>query len=527
MTVGAATMASRVLGFVRDAMIAGTLGTGIAADAFLVAFRLPNLFRRLFAEGSFNSAFVPLYARALAEDGEDGARRFAEEAFAVLLVTVGVVTALAMVAAPLFVLLLAPGFADTPEKFGLAARLTRYCFPYLAAMSVIGLLAGILNAHRRFLAAALAPVLLNVVLIAVLVGVEVAGLGRSPEAATALALGVAAAGFAQLAMVGLAVRRAGWAPRLRLPRVTPGVRRLVALGLPGLVAGGITQINIVIGTVIASLQDGSVAILYYADRLYQLPLGIVGIAIGVVLLPEIARQVRAEREDLVLEAQNRSVEFALILTLPAALALMLASKPIVEVLFERGAFGPQDTMETAETLSAFACGLPAFVLIKVLSPAFFAREDTRTPMLIGGVAVLANVVAALTLWPALQHVGIAIATSLAGWLNAGLLWLVLVRRGQWRTDGELETRLPRIAGAAAAMGAAVFLVAAWLEPWTGAENPLLVKGAALGALVLSGIAVFFGVAQAIGAVDLRLVRQLLRRDPDAGSERALTAAASE
>lgn len=512
MSVGGATMASRVLGFVRDTMVAAILGTGPVADAFFVAFRLPNLFRRLFGEGAFNSAFVPLYSKALEGEGEDAARRFAGEAFAGLLAVLLAVSALAMVATPALVWLLAPGFLEDPEKFDLTTLLTRICFPYLALVSITAMLSGVLNSHRKFFVAALAPVLLNVVLIGFLGAMAWLG-SRGAEAGILLAVGVTTAGVVQCAVLGWTVWRGGWGFPLHRPRWTASMKRLVTLGAPGLLAGGITQINLVIGTIIASMSAGSVSYLYYADRIYQLPLGIVGVAIGVVLLPEIARQVRAGREDLALHAQNRSFEFACVLTVPSAVALAVLAAPIIEVLFERGAFGPQDTQRTAVALAAYAFGLPAFVFVKVLSPGYFAREDTVTPMWIGAITVAVNVGLAIALFPVVDYVAVALATSAAGWINAGLLWVFLVRRGHWRIDGELEYRVPRIAGAALAMGLALWLAVDPLAAWTGAENPLAVKGAALAGLVGLGGLVFFGLAQLTGGVDLRRILVQIRRRP--------------
>lgn len=512
MSVGGATMASRVLGFVRDTMVAAILGTGPVADAFFVAFRLPNLFRRLFGEGAFNSAFVPLYSKALEGEGEDAARRFAGEAFAGLLAVLLAVSALAMVATPALVWLLAPGFLEDPEKFDLTTLLTRICFPYLALVSITAMLSGVLNSHRKFFVAALAPVLLNVVLIAFLSVMAWRG-SRGAEAGIILSVGVTTAGVVQCAVLAWTVWRTGWGFPLHRPRWTASMKRLVTLGAPGLLAGGITQINLVIGTIIASMSAGSVSYLYYADRIYQLPLGIVGVAIGVVLLPEIARQVRGGREDLALHAQNRSFEFACVLTVPSAVALAVLASPIIEVLFERGAFGPQDTQKTAAALAAYAFGLPAFVFVKVLSPGFFAREDTVTPMWIGAITVAVNVALAIALFPFIDYIAVALATSAAGWINAGLLWAFLVRRGHWRIDGELEYRIPRIAGAAIAMGLALWLVADPLSAWTGAENPLAVKGAALAGLVGLGGLVFFGLAQLTGGVDLRRILVQIRRRP--------------
>ncbi|MBI1385921.1 MAG: murein biosynthesis integral membrane protein MurJ [Rhizobiales bacterium] len=516
-TVGGLTMVSRVLGFVRDILIAGVLGTGVVADAFFAAFRLPNLFRRLFGEGAFNSAFVPLFAKKLETDGHDHARRFAEEAMAGLVLVLLVLTAVAQIAMPWLVLAITPGFAASPEKFDLAVLLTRITFPYLLCMSLVALLSGLLNALRRFWAAAAAPILLNIVLIAAIGLAHLFGLGNSSDAGLALAWGVAVAGVLQLVMLLAAARNAGVTLALRRPRLTPDVRRLVSLGIPGLVAGGITQINIVVGTMIASLEAGAIAYLYYADRIYQLPLGVVGIAIGVVLLPDVSRQLGAGNEVAVQDSQNRSLEFSLLLTLPAAAALFAIPEPIIRVLFERGAFSSTDTEAVSLALAAFAIGLPAFVMIKVFSPAYFAREDTRTPMRYAGVGMLVNVVGSLALFYAFvaagwyPHVGIAVATSLAGWINAGLLWSTLVARGQFIADARLLRRLPRIILCAFAMAAVVWWLSVWLRPAFGPESGLLVQLMALAALVGSG-AVVYGVLCAVtGAGDIGAIMRKLRR----------------
>ncbi len=509
-TVGFWTMASRVLGFARDIMVAAVLGTGAFADAFFVAFRFPNLFRRWFAEGAFNSAFVPLFAKELEGDGRAAARRFGEEALSFLLFALLVFIALAQIFMPWLVYALAPGFADTPEKFDLTVFLTRITFPYLLFISLMALLSGVLNALHRFTAAAAAPVLLNVVFIATLALVAWAGLGNSPAAAQFMAWGVAVAGLLQLIVVWVAVRLAGMGLRLRLPRLTPRVRRLIALGIPGAIAGGITQINIFIGTIIASLQAGAVSYLYYADRLYQLPLGVIGIAIGVVLLPELSRRLRAGDMAAVHDSQNRSLEFSLLLTLPAAVALFVVPLPIIKVLFERGAFSAEAAQATAWALQAFAWGLPAFVLVKVFSPGFFAREDTKTPMYFAFVAMVVNVAGSLALFPYLQHVGIALATTLSGWVNAVLLWAALKRRGHWQWNAELRRRLPRILLASLLMGVALHFAQEGLASWLS-HDALWVRVAALAALVGGGL-LAYGVAVLLtGAARLRELAALFAR----------------
>src|SRR5262245_14525865 len=292
-TVGGLTMISRVFGFLRDILIAATLGSGAVADAFFVAFRFPNLFRRLFGEGAFNSAFVPLFAKRIDAEGREAARRFAEEALAGLVFVLLLITAIAEIAMPFLMLGLAPGFNATPEKFDLAVLLTRITMPYLLCMSVVALLSGVLNSVGKFVEGAAVSIVLNLTMMGA-TGVAIAlGLTNEPLAGVIQAWGVFAAGILQLLLLLDGARRNGLTLRLRRPRMTEGVRRLISLGIPGVVSGGVTQINIVIGTVIASLQAGAVSHLYYADRVYELPLAIVGVAIGVVLLPDVARQLRA------------------------------------------------------------------------------------------------------------------------------------------------------------------------------------------------------------------------------------------
>jgi putative peptidoglycan lipid II flippase len=299
--------------------------------------------------------------------------------------------------------------------------------------------------------------------------------------------------------------------------LTDGVRRLVALGIPGVIAGGITQINIVVGTIIASLEASAVSYLYYADRLYQLPLGIVGVAIGVVLLPDLSRHLGAGNRAAAMDSQNRSMELALLLTLPAAVALFVAAEPIIRVLFERGAFTSGDTEATAWALAAFAAGLPAFVLIKVLQPGFFANEDTKTPMRFAGVNLVLNAVGSLVLFFAFKaagfmpHVGIALATSIAAWVNAALLWMTLKKRGQFVVDSRLARNVPRIALASAIMGVGVIAVGLFLAPWLRPAAGLVVKASALAALVAIGMTLFAAIIIATGVMTPAQLKRQTRR----------------
>lgn len=516
-TVGGLTLLSRVFGFLRDILVAATLGSGAVADAFFVAFRFPNLFRRLFGEGAFNSAFIPLFAKRLEGDGREAARQFAEEALAGLLLVLLILTVVAEIFMPLMMLGLAPGFNATPEKFDLTVLLTRITMPYLLCMSLVALLSGVLNSLGKFVESSSVSIVLNLTMMAATFIAIGLGYTNEPMAGVIQAWGVFAAGVLQLLLLLDGARRNGMWLRLRRPRLTPGVRDLIRLGIPGVIAGGVTQINIMIGTVIASMQDGAVSHLYYADRIYELPLAIVGIAIGVVLLPDVARHLRAGNHEAVMDSQNRSLEFAMLLTLPAAVALAVVPTEIVKGLFERGAFTARDTPFTAYALAIFALGLPSFVMIKVFSPAYFAREDTKTPMRYATISLTANTLGSIGLFflfrhlGLMPHLGIALATTLGGWLNAGLLFTTLVRRGAFVADDRIKRALPRILLASFVMGGALFAAAPVLAAWLSAPTPVVLRFAALGALVGGGLAVYGVAALLLGAVDVRQFRRLWRR----------------
>ncbi|HEX2449385.1 MAG TPA: murein biosynthesis integral membrane protein MurJ, partial [Methyloceanibacter sp.] len=474
-TVGSMTILSRVLGFARDVLIAAVLGTSAAADAFFVAFRVPNMFRRLFAEGAFDAAFIPLFAKRLHAGGEEAARAFAGQALAGLMVLLVAFTVLAEIAMPWLMLLLAPGFKSDPDKFDLAVLLARIALPYLPFMSLVALYTGVLNAYGRFAIAAFTPSLLNVVLIAVLLGIVALGGSDQSAAAIALAWGVVVSGVLQVAVVAVAAAKIGMRLPWQRPQLNPDMRRLAELAAPGVIAGGIAQITAIIATIIATLQDRVVSWLYYAERLFQLPLGVIGVAIGVVLLPALSHKLRTGDHDAVLASENRALEFALLLTLPAAIALYLAAEPIVRVLFERGAFTAIDTKATASMLAALSLGLPAYVLIKVLHPSFFAREDTKTPMIFAGISMAANVVLSLTLFIFIGATGIAIAATLSGWLSVTLLLTTLRQREGFALDAIFRRRFLGILGASLVMGAVLFALMRWLGPWFDPANGIFIQ----------------------------------------------------
>jgi putative peptidoglycan lipid II flippase len=507
-TIGGYTLLSRVLGFVRDVLMAAVLGTGPFADVFFVAFKLPNFFRRLFAEGAFSAGFVPSFSAVLAREGRQQAVRFAEEALSLLLVALLLLVAAFQIAMPWAMHVLAPGFAGLPEKFQAAVEVTRLTFPYLLFISLVSLLGGVLNTLERFAAAAAAPILLNLFLILAL------SLFAEAMATPAHVLGIAVslAGMAQFLWLLAACAKAGIRLRLRLPRLTPRAKRLLALMLPAALGAGVVQINLVVDVVLASfLKSGSVAFLFYADRLYQLPLGVIGVAVGTALLPLLSRQVAAGETAAANSSLNRAVELSLVLTLPAAAALVVVPTDLVATLFERGAFAAASTAATAQALAAYALGLPAYVLVKALTPAFFARMDTRTPVAIASLCVLANVCLNLVLMQFLAHVGLALGTAIASWLNVGLLTATLLRRGHFSAEPRLVARLKRAAVATLLMAAALGLADWALRPLFAGEE--LARAGGLALLVLTGLAVYGLAASWLKALDVRELAGAFRRRP--------------
>ncbi|MFV0298459.1 MAG: murein biosynthesis integral membrane protein MurJ [Hyphomicrobiaceae bacterium] len=516
-TVGSFTLASRLLGFLRDITLAAVLGAGPVSEAFVVAFRFPNLFRRWFGEGAFNAAFVPLFAKRLEAEGHEAARGFASQALSGLTFVLVILSSVAMIAMPWAMYLLAPGFADEPEKFDLAVSMSRIAFPYLLCMSLVALLSGVLNSVGRFAEAAFAPILLNIVLLVTMALAWWLGYGNDPRTGYMLVWGVFLAGILQLLSLVYGAHRAGLVPRLVRPRWTEDMKQLLKLGIPGIIAGGATQINIVIGGMIASLQTGAVAWLYYADRLYGLPLGIIGIAIGVVLLPDISRHLRAGDQDAVLDAQNRALELSMLLTIPAATALAVVPGPIVSVLFERGAFTAADTRAVSGALAIFALGLPAFVLQKVFQPGYFAREDTATPMRYTAWSLGLGTVGSFALfflfpyfgWS--SHLGIAVATSAGAWLNVALLYLGQRRMDYFIADRRLRRALPMILLSALVLAMGLVAGVIYLEPWLAQANRFVVRASALTALVCGGCVLYFAAVFATGGISPRFLKRLIRR----------------
>ncbi len=499
-TVSGLTVISRVAGFVRDTLTANILGAGPIADAFFVAMRLPNLFRTLFAEGAFSAAFVPLYAAEQQKSGKKSAQQFAGQALAILLAILIPFSILIMIFMPLVIRMLAPGFDQDPMKYHLTVEFSLITFPYLVLISVTALQGGVLNAQNKFWAAAAAPIALNIVMIATLL------LGRHYkwEIGHALSWSFTLSGILQMFLLIVSCRMAGVPIPMMLPRFSPHSRLLFKRIGPGALGAGANQINMLLSTILAStLPTGTVACLSYADRLDQLPQGIVGIAVATTLLPLLTRHVQAKAENSVRHYFSRSIEFCILLGLPATIGFVLLAKPIVQTLFERGAFTSQDTIMTAEILAAYALGIPAFLKVKVFSAVFFARHDTKTPVRIAFVAMLTNVVCALLLLGPLKHIGIALASTMAVWVNAILLFSRLRRTKQKLADDKLRYRLPRLLVCALGMG---LVTAALLYATRGlfvAHNIWL---------EISGLAVIIGFSGLVYAVMLQLTGAMLWKE---------------
>jgi putative peptidoglycan lipid II flippase len=491
-TLGGWTLVSRGAGLVRELMMAAYLGAGPVADAFNVAFSLPNMFRRFFAEGAFNQAFVPLYAKKL-EGGED-AEDFAQNAFSGMTAFLVVFSLIGTLAMPLLVWAMAAGFVGD-GRFDMAVDFGRITFCYIGFISLFALLSGILNAHGHFAEAGAVPVLMNLVFIAAMFLASRMGW----DMGLTLAWTTPVTGIAQLLWTMYAARRIGFIPRLRWPRMSPDFRRLMVNMGPALLVGGVVQINLLVSRQVASGTEGAISWLVYADRLYQLPLGVVAIAVGTVLLPELSRRLQAGDHAGGREAFNRGTEFALLLTLPAAVALVVIAFPITEVLYQRGKFDAEDTAATALALAIYGLGLPAFVLQKALQPLFYAREDTRSPFRYAVWSMVLNAALAFGLMPFIGFSAAAWATTLSAWVMVGQLWWGARSLGEEaRFDARFLSRFWRIVFASAFMGAALWGGWNLLQPMLDAKAYRIL---ALCLLIAIGMASY-----AVGAIALKAVR---------------------
>jgi putative peptidoglycan lipid II flippase len=504
-TIGGLTMVSRVFGFAREMLMSRIMGASGAADAFLVAFRLPNTFRRLFGEGAFSAGFVPLFAQHYhGPGGIEDAKKFSEEVLAVFLPALFVFTLVFEIAMPLFVAAIASGYAG--YKFDLTVELTRITFPYLLLISLVSLFSGVLNSLTRFAAAAFAPALLNVAMVAALLIVPEGGV----RTAYALAWGVVAGGFLQIALLWNSARKAGVSLRLRKPKITPGVKRFFVVVIPATLGAGVYQISQLIDTFFATrLPTGSMSYLNYSDRLNQLPLSVIGTALGTAILPQISRFISKGEPDEAAKVQSQAVELAMLLCLPAFLALAVVAQPLVAALFQGGRFTATDALITGNVLAIIVAGLPAYVLVKVITPGFYARQDTATPVKIAAIVLIANIVLNFALIPPFGIYGLAAVIAICSWLNCAMLYVILRRRCHFRIEPWLWGRILRQLVAGGVMVAALWGVRELLGDWfAGSTGKRLV---AVAAVCGTGGLVYFGTALLVGGMDRQGLALILRR----------------
>ena len=601
-TVSGFTALSRILGFIRDILMGYFLGSSHAADAFFAAFKFPNIFRRIFGEGAFNSAFVPLFSRELTSKGRKEAMHFASQTFSILAIVLLIITIIAIPLMSWITMVHAPGFSavktfrgdsnnnevsfdikikgskaiyfvienggdaeiknitlvknnnDTenlvdqsdwlsekgklikkyslsenknftrikgnaliknskegntnlsiyrnhPDTFNLTVTLSKITFIYLLCMALVAHMSGVLNTIKIFGMPAAAPVLLNMTFLAGFLIFSIFwGLKGDPvKYAHVAAWCVFVAGFLQLGALYFTCFRKGLRIKLCKPKISPQIKRLFILMGPGVLAAGIQQINLLVGSIIASFREGAISYLYYSERVYQLPLGVIGIGLGVILLPEVTKRLRNGDQIGAITSMNRGIELSMLLTIPASIALIVIPYPIISTLFQHGAFTAEDANLTALSLAGFAIGIPGYVLVRVLQPGYFARENTKTPMLIAGVTVIVNIVFSIILFDSLGHIGIAIATSVAAWVNVALLLFGL--RNFWKPDARLKSRMPKIFIASIVMGSLLWILHQTIKEMFNHDFWLRLGGVSM--LVIFGITIYFFIAFKLKASSLK------------------------
>jgi putative peptidoglycan lipid II flippase len=506
------TLISRIMGFVRDLAISYTMGASstFVADAYNTAWSFPNLFRRIFAEGAFAAAFVPAYSRSLEKDGEHIADELAADAMATLAAATLVVTILAQLAMPWLMYAIAPGFAQNPAKFKLAIMLTQITMPYLPCMAIYAHLAGVLNARNRFILAGAAPILLNVWTLVTVLPAKTAH-----QAAVWGAWGIVVAGISQAALLMWGCRRSGAHVGFRWPRMTPEIKQLIMLAIPGAVAASATQISVFVSGILVSQVNGARSWLFYCDRLYQLPQGLIGVAIGVALLPKLSRSIHAGDETGARGAMDEALLFSLALAVPCAVALVTIPFFIIDGLYTRGAFTTYDAHQTAQALFYYGWGVPAFVSAQLFNRAFFARQDTKTPMRLGLISVAVNVAVGVSLFYLIGVPGVAAATTIAWWTNVIMMAFVLARRSHYRPEPRAVSRLLRILVANAALAA--FLIAAghWRAEIEGALRAFQLgklgpKEIAVALVAIAAAALYPPLLFAAGGLTLSEIKAALR-----------------
>ena len=511
-TFGGFTMVSRITGFIRDMILANFLGAGMIADAFFVAFKLPNLFRSLFAEGAFTSAFVPMVSQKLVSDGKDNAIKFASQAISVLAVILAIFVVFMEFFMPVVVELMAPGFADNPEKIALATTLSRITFPFLLFISIVSFQSGILNSLGKFAAPAAAPVILNLMMIfSVLIFVPF-----SLTPAHGISMSITFAGLLEIFWLSYFLHRQKVYihPQLNIISLLKDseIKTLFKRIAPGVLGAGVYQINMVVDTILVSLVGtGAISWLYYANRLQQLPLGVVGAAISVAVLPILSKHLKAEEHQQACQIQNKACEYGALLSIPAAVALIVLCEPIINILFQHGKFGEYETSMTAKAVIAYAIGLPAYVLVKALTPNFFARGDTKTPVKYSIIVFLTNLTFALLLMKPFGHVGIATATTIAAFVSLFQYIHGLKKRGFWSFDKKLFYQIIKISLSSLIMGCVISLTEAFLDirysNWL--DLGYAVKIPIFAGLCFLGLATFAIAAKLTGAMDFTEIMSMI------------------
>ncbi len=506
-TVSFYTFLSRVLGFIRDILIARYLGSTVIADAFFVAFRIPNFFRRVLAEGAYSAALIPVFSGVvLNPKDEREASDFVENTTSMLLFATVVLTIIFFFGMPYIIQVLAPGFIDNKEAYELAVHFGKIIFPYIIFISLAAHFASINNVHERFAAGAFAPAILNISFILSLFFLT----PFVTTAGHALSYGVLIGGVLQFLYLYRAVLNF-YRPRIILPVLNEKLKKFFKLFLPGVVGSGVIQLNIVIGTIIASfLPVGAISHIYYADRLNQLPLAIFGIALGIVLLPSLSKAIKQADLETTNNIQNRSIEFSLLISLPSAIGLFILAEPIIQILFERGAFVTEDTFYTAKVLSYFALGLPAYIIIKVLVSCFFAREDTKTPLYISIVSVITNVVLSLLLIGSMREMGIAVATAISAWVNALLLYLFLAIRNHMKFDDLLVRNSIKILLSSFLLFVGIYVLnGLFFTNISG--NSVLLNSTLLLLMIFLAIIIYFGLVIVLKVLSVNQLREYLKK----------------
>ncbi|MCE3232044.1 MAG: putative rane protein putative virulence factor [Rickettsiaceae bacterium] len=504
-TVGGYTFLSRILGYIRDMFIASALGVGALSDAFIIAFRLPNIFRALSAEGAFNSAFVPLFAGKLTTDGKEQATSFAGHVMSFMFIVLVAFSIIMELCMPFVMHIIAPGFKGNAEQFGLSVELSRIMFPYLVFISLVALYSGILNSMGKFAVASAAPIWLNITMILAIVCFD----KYTKTPAHALAWGVFAAGVIQLVWLLQAAYKAGVVLKPCVPKLDSQLKTLLKRMVPGIIGSGITQINILVSAMIATSISGAITYLYYADRVVQFPMAIIGTAMGTALLPTLSKQLKQHQTEESIKTQNKALEIGLLLTIPAAAALMVMAEPLITMMFERGKFSEADTLATKSALIAYAIGLPAFVLLKIFTPVYFANGDTRTPVKIAAICFFANIALSIGSVQYIGHVGVAFATTVSSWLNIIMLCGILMKRNLYRMDKTVNINLVKIAFSAAVMAAVLWYLQIVLKSYL--ESSLLIETVTVLILIVIGMVSFFAVVHLVGGHNVNYLKYLKRK----------------